>query len=194
MLFCFYRYAPDSKCESNPSTLSRGTEDALKNSGDLSGYIDLHGHPMSHLGFGGVIFHGAPFGDASEALNNCPSGDGEGHSGGHSRVEAILLDDIVGALLNTASHDNTGHDSYPYWPRHNSYTHQTMYYEWVKRAYEGGLRATVALAVNGDFMYGATDNGLPDIIKGISIASDPTVSLGEFFVFMIVLSYVYIFT
>ncbi len=172
-------YIPDSRCEASPQAYSRGADDSLKRSGTLPGYIDLHSHLMAHLGFGGVIFHGEPYGDPASALGSCPSGDDEAHSGGHSRVEAILQDDYVGAALNTASHESEGYPDFPYWPAYNSYTHQTMYYQWVKRAYEGGMRAMVVLAVNGDYMFGATDNGLPDIIKGIAIASDPTLDLND---------------
>ncbi len=172
-------YVPDSSCESNPRSYSRGAHDSLKRSGTLPGYFDMHTHLMSHLGFGGVIFHGAPYGDPNTALGDCPSTGSEGHSAGHSRVEAILQDDIIGAVLGTARHENEGHDSFPYWPAHKSYTHQTMYYQWIKRAYEGGMRAMVVLAVNGDYMFGATDNGLPDIIKGIAIATDPVLDLND---------------
>lgn len=172
-------YVPDSACESNPRLYARGTQDALKRSGTLPGYFDMHTHLMSHLGFGGVIFHGAPYGDAAEALARGPSASNEAHSAGHSRVEAVLKDDIVGALLGTARHEDDGYPSFPNWPAFNSYTHQTMYYEWIKRAYEGGMRSMVVLAVNGDYMFGATDNGLPDIIKGIAIATDPVLDLND---------------
>jgi len=172
-------YVPDSACESSPRPYARGAQDALTRSGTLPGYFDMHTHLMSHLGFGGVIFHGAPYGDAAAALPNCPSASDEGHAAGHSRVEAILKDDILGALLGTARHENGGYPNFTYWPAYNSYTHQTMYYEWIKRAYEGGMRSMVVLAVNGDYMFGATDNGLPDIIKGISIATDPVLDLND---------------
>lgn len=174
-------YIPDSRCEASPQPYSRGENDNLKLSGQLPGYVDLHTHVMSHLGFGGVVFHGAPYGEAEVALDYCPSGEAEdqAHSNGHSRVEAILQDDILGGAAGTATHENSGYPEFSYWPAYNSYTHQTMYYEWVKRAYEGGMRAMVALAVNGDFMFGATDNGLPDIIKGIAIASNPELDLND---------------
>ncbi|GBF37685.1 membrane dipeptidase [Leptospira johnsonii] len=172
-------YVADSSCETAPQAYTRGANDSLKRTGTLSGYVDLHTHPMAHLGFGGVIFHGSPFGAPATALADCPSVSDEGHSAGHSRVEAIVQDDVIGALLGTVRHDNRGYSSFPYWPANNSYTHQTMYYEWIKRAYEGGMRAMVVLAVNGDYMFGATDNGLPDIIKGIAIATDPVYDLND---------------
>lgn len=172
-------YIPDSACQSQPLGYARGAEDELKQKVRLPGYVDLHTHVMAHLGFGGVIFHGEPYGSPETALAMCVSGDDEPHSGGHSRVEAILQDDILGGALNMASHDPSGYTEFPYWPRYNTFTHQAMYYEWIKRAYEGGMRTMVALAVNGDFMFGATDNGLPDIIKGVAIATDPVLDLDD---------------
>ncbi len=172
-------YVPDSRCENDPRPYERGVQDELKSSAVLPGFVDLHTHLMSHLGFGGVIFHGAPYGEADEALGVCPSGDDATHAEGHSRVESILRDDILGAVFGTSYHDNEGFERFTYWPAYNSFTHQTMYYEWVKRAYEGGMRAMVVLAVNGDYMFGAKDNGLPDIIKGIAIATNPELDLND---------------
>lgn len=176
-------YVADSQCEATGYTYTRGVEDGLADTTTpLTGYVDLHAHLMAHLGFGGIIFHGEPYGNVADALADCPSGDDDAHAEGHGRVEAILQDDLVdiaSAALGSATHDNTGYSEFSFWPAYNSYTHQTMYYEWLKRAYEGGLRAMVVLAVNGDYMFGATDNGLPDIIKGISIAENPIYDLDD---------------
>lgn len=175
-------YIPDSRCEANPAPYVRGAEDALASDAPLSGYVDMHTHLMSHLGFGGIIFHGEPYGDPATALAQCPSGNDADHAEGHSRVEGILQDgigDILAAGLGTSTHESGGYPDFPFWPANNSLTHQTMYYDWIKRAYEGGLRTMVVLAVNGDYMFGATDNGLPDIVKGISIADNPIYDLDD---------------
>lgn len=175
-------YLPDSSCSATPASYVRGVDDLLKSTDALSGYIDMHTHLMSHLGFGGTIFHGSPYGEPAVALASCPSGNDEDHAEGHSRVEDILKDDLIdilGAVLATSTHENAGYNTLPFWPAYNSYTHQTMYYDWLKRAYEGGMRTMVALAVNGDYMFGATDNGLPDIIKGTQIATNPVYDLND---------------
>ncbi|WP_082075868.1 membrane dipeptidase [Teredinibacter turnerae] len=175
-------FIPDSRCEANPAPYVRGAEDALASTEPLSGFVDMHTHLMSHLGFGGIIFHGQPYGNPATALAHCPSGNDEEHAEGHSRVEAILqdgIDDILAAALGTARHEFAGYPNLPFWPAHNSLTHQTMYYDWIERAYKGGLRTMVVLAVNGDYMFGATDNGLPDIVKGISIADNPIYDLDD---------------
>ena len=49
----------------------------------------------------------------------------------------------------------------------------------------------VVLAVNGDYMFGATDNGLPDIIKGIAIASNPVLDLNDMLILHRLTSAVY---
>lgn len=45
------------------------------------------------------------------------------------------------------------HVCYPafeYWPHQSSKLHQQMWWEWVKRAYQGGMRVMVALAVSSE--------------------------------------------
>ena len=54
--------------------------------GDLWGYADLHCHPMSHLGFGGVshgksLIFGAPSGPLEQALPCCTHAHGALESG-----------------------------------------------------------------------------------------------------------------
>lgn len=36
------------------------------------------------------------------------------------------------------------------WPLFSSFSHQQMWHEWIRRAYDGGLRVMVALTVNGE--------------------------------------------
>jgi hypothetical protein len=138
----------------------------------LRGVVDLHTHPMSHLGFGGKVLHGAPgigvlmpsgsidcgpakrAGSAREALGSCYPTHG-GHDvlrnacGNHVRNEIVRK-------YESANHANTPHDidhpdgfeTFNRWPRHDDILHQSMWVDWVKRAYDGGLRVMVALAVN----------------------------------------------
>jgi hypothetical protein len=46
------------------------------------------------------------------------------------------------------SDDARGAPDFNEWPVWNDVTHQKMWVEWIRRAYEGGLRVMVALAVN----------------------------------------------
>jgi len=57
--------------------------------------------------------------------------------------------------------DTSGYPDFPQWPVWNDITHQKMWVEWIRRAYAGGLRVMVALAVNnktlGDMTAGPED-------------------------------------
>lgn len=155
-------FVPDSTCQATRPQIIRGAEDNYQNPAILSGYADLHTHLMSSLGFGGTTFLGTPYGHPALALQPDFSDDSDPqHARVHSAVERILQGDLLGGLLATP-HPAGGYNKEPfYWPNFNSPTHQTMYQDWIQRAYEGGMRVMVALAANGDFMFGGTDNGLP---------------------------------
>jgi microsomal dipeptidase-like Zn-dependent dipeptidase len=63
------------------------------------------------------------------------------------------------------SGDASGYPDFPDWPKWDDITHQHMWVEWLRRAYDGGLRVLVALAVNNktlaDMTRGPGDT-LPD--------------------------------
>lgn len=128
------------------------------------GVADIHTHQFSNLGFGGLIFHGSPFspdGDMSTALPWCdfrggitavdrhgqvipPNGDGKIPVHGPAGVN-----DLVGAALGQGfGHHVGGYPQYDGWPTWGTKNHQQMYYQWVERAYRGGLKLFVMHAVN----------------------------------------------
>ena len=52
-------------------------------------------------------------------------------------------------------HGDHHHDGYPnfqHWPHWSSITHQQMWVDWIKRAYDGGLRTIVAHVVNTEIL------------------------------------------
>ncbi len=51
--------------------------------------------------------------------------------------------------------------SFLYWPNQSSVVHQQMWWEWTKRAYQGGLRVMVALAVNNELLARVVDGDAP---------------------------------
>jgi hypothetical protein len=139
---------------------------------DLRGVVDLHTHPTSHLGFGGKVLHGAPgigvlmpagsidcggakrARSAQEALGSCYHTHG-GHdllrNGCGDHIRRMVLDKYEDANGANKAHDvdhPDGFGTFNRWPRHDDILHQIMWVDWVKRAYEGGLRVMVALAVN----------------------------------------------
>jgi microsomal dipeptidase-like Zn-dependent dipeptidase len=132
----------------------------------LRGFADLHAHPMSHLGFGQTMLHGAPDGPIHEALGDCTCL----HAGNlldfataptctnvtRSLVNN-LIDQQMGFVFQTPlGHPSGGYPNFEAWPHHSSVTHQQMWYEWIRRSYDSGLRVMVALAVNNHLLAEVT--------------------------------------
>jgi microsomal dipeptidase-like Zn-dependent dipeptidase len=143
----------------------------------LRGFVDMHAHPMSHLGFGGHLMHGAPgvgvlmlpgtifragncnekprrARSQAEALGSCLATHG-GHDlfsntcGNH--VRRLILNGMEDGNNTNKPHSINhppGHPSYTRWPKHDDILHQQMWVDWIERSYQGGMRVMVALAVN----------------------------------------------
>ncbi len=153
----------------------------------LSGYVDLHAHPLSNLGFGGKLIYGGVdvgallprdpscnqnvrAGSMEQALGNDNSVHGglgtDNPCGDYIRAKIIhVLQQKLKA--NDPSCDGcTGADDFGSWPKWNDVTHQRMWVDWIKRAYDSGLRVMVALAVNnktlGDTVAGPGDFATDD--------------------------------
>jgi microsomal dipeptidase-like Zn-dependent dipeptidase len=151
----------------------------------LRGVVDLHTHPMAHLGFGGKLLHGAPGLDVlmppgsihpcnakakratkvSQALGSCFATHG-GHDliknkcGNH--IRRMVLDKMEDK--GNKPHDVPHPAGYPHfnrWPKHDDILHQMMWVDWVQRAHDGGLRVMVALAVNSKTLAKGIDGTQP---------------------------------
>jgi microsomal dipeptidase-like Zn-dependent dipeptidase len=133
----------------------------------IFGAIDMHTHPMSYLGMGGKLMHGRLDGDPAVSLGNCNCSHGgwgtDNTCGNYLRAEIVNLidehytDKIVRYKLEDIKvpHSDHPHDGYPnfrHWPVQNSMTHQQMWWEWIKRAREGGLTSIIALTVNSEVL------------------------------------------
>jgi len=157
----------------------------------LRGYVDMHTHPMSHLGFGKKLVHGAPdIGSIVpkgsymcnpedfrakyiwQALSGCEGdhgGWGTDNKCGDTLRAAMInygIDDgfeyIVPPEQNLLSdHHHPGSGEFKYWPNQTSKLHQQMWFEWIKRAREGGLRVMVALSVNSQLLANAINGDSP---------------------------------
>lgn len=128
----------------------------------LWGFADLHAHPMAHLGFGGTLFFGQPDGPMASALSR----DGDAAAHGEGGLGFCPLGGCVGNTFVSAFEDGTGHlnGGYPFfdgWPRFTSRIHQQMYVDWVRRAYQGGQRLMVALAVHNEQLASEFGNRPP---------------------------------
>lgn len=145
----------DSRCASTPPAGPvKGIDDTLTVDAPLEGYADLHVHQMANLGFGESLFWGGAYGTPSEVLAPIP----DAYKSGHDRVEAIMDGDYVGALLATATHAEDGYPTFANWPANGMDTHQQVYEDWLYRAYQGGLRLMVMMAINNEDMFGRGEN------------------------------------
>ncbi len=90
--------------------------------------------------------------------------------GGHDFFTNTCGDELRKAVIHALQtglkgadepEDATGYPDFLDWPVWNDLTHQKMWVEWIRRAYSGGLRVMVALAVNnktlGDMVAGPGD-------------------------------------
>lgn len=152
----------------------------------LKGWVDLHAHLMGHLGFGGKLLYGGPDASPAGGswlpadpvcLHNVRAvsevhalgEDGSTH-GGWGAFDNKCGNDIRKALIhalqqglggdgppaNDPPDAAFGYPTFVDWPKWNDLTHQRMWVDWIHRAWQGGLRVMVALAVNnktlGDFV------------------------------------------
>ncbi|MFM9910108.1 MAG: membrane dipeptidase [Chitinophagaceae bacterium] len=98
-----------------------------------------------------------------EALGNCNAAHGgwgfDNTCGNYLRAMLINLafdgEYIHRVPFESNMHGDHPHEGYPkflHWPHYSSMSHQQMYVDWIKRAYEGGLRVLVTLAVNNELL------------------------------------------
>jgi microsomal dipeptidase-like Zn-dependent dipeptidase len=164
----------------------------------LSGWVDLHTHPMSHLAFGGKAFHGAPdaanpgvlmparqmpydpqcrFDTMPASRDEALSDDAPTHGDpiqskcGDFIRNLVIVQGVEGGdgALKQPGHA-VGSPAFANWPAWNDVTHQKMWFEWIRRARDGGLRVMVALAHNnrtlGDLVGpGAAITGVTDDMR-----------------------------
>lgn len=158
----------------------------------ITGYVDMHTHPMSHLAFGGKIMYGTPdlttlglagsfyagfdvfkkecntvnetAGNLEKALGNCNAMHGgagaDNDCGNYIRAEIVNSVDKVYRFKQKNGVGDLGHMDHPHggypnfisWPDQSGVSHQQMWYEWIQRAFRGGLKIMVALAVNNSLL------------------------------------------
>jgi microsomal dipeptidase-like Zn-dependent dipeptidase len=141
------------------------------------GFTDMHTHPMSHLGFAGKVMHGEPDGGPLDPLNpalalgDCRCTHGGWYPGNECgdllRQAMMMAMDDKGNETHRDGWTSTSKDGieganfedyarFRYWPVFSTISHQQMWHEWTKRAYDGGLRVMVALCVNNGLLGSAS--------------------------------------
>ena len=116
----------------------------------LFGLADLHTHLFAHIGFGGGFLAGKPHsavdysGAVTANLASRPSDALRGCWDQHGRAP-----DGKGVLtvLPEMGHDGRGWPGFEGWPR-DTVSHQQMYVDWLRRAWQGGLRIMHMDALN----------------------------------------------
>lgn len=136
--------------------------------GPVRGMADTHAHQFSYLAFGGALLWGKPFdehgGGISAALSDCdftwdfalwrrdkPLQPTRHGFPVHKSLSGRLISSIMGEGWE---HSPNGWPSFDAWPNWNTTMHQQMYYRWLERAYKGGLRLMVMMAVNNEVICG----------------------------------------
>ena len=157
----------------------------------LTGWVDLHTHPMVNLAFGGKLVEGGvdegsllPQDASCQGQTRASSigqalGDDRPTHGGHDFLHFTCGDDFRQMLHVKFQEGNRalvtgfaakGYPDFNEWPKWNDVTHQKMWYEWIRRARDGGLRVLVALATNNKTLADAVQ-GPGDVIPTSDKAS-----------------------
>jgi len=151
----------------------------------LTGFVDMHTHLMSHLGFGGTALYGAPdlgilmpgpmvncnrdsirASTMQMALGSCNGihgGWGTDNTCGDYLRMVIISKAMDGHFQYNADldHPHAGYPNFNTWPHHSSILHQQMWWEWLRRAWQGGMRVMVVLAVNNELLAEGLNGSFP---------------------------------
>ena len=136
------------------------------------GFADLHTHPMSYLGFGGKIMHGQPDGgpgaptDMAAGLSNCKTNHAgwglfDNQQGNYWRQILMMGLDNAGPDPHSEGWSDEPSVQFRNWPAFTSISHQQMWFEWIRRARDGGLRVMVALCLNNRLLAAVSKGDLP---------------------------------
>ncbi len=170
--FGFCIYSGDS---AEPTTNSTVVVPKQPQGEPVWGWADVHEHQFSNLAFGGALFWGAPFhkDGVNKALAWCDytwdfpvydpivtpevawTLDTRGyHIHGNGTIEQLYYGFTNNVSTDTfpAAHNTSGTGPFKGWPNMHNGGHQQMYYKWLERAYEGGMRLLVVHTVNNQII------------------------------------------
>jgi hypothetical protein len=116
------------------------------------GIADTHAHPTHEEGFGGKLIAGKPNTPLSETYSNALCNEM------HGAVKKLFI-------FGADDHYTDGWPNLISFPRFTSKTHQQQHVDFLKRAWQGGLRIYCALTVNNMFVpsrgFGPGNDGTP---------------------------------
>lgn len=121
-----------------------GTPFTGKVNNEVRGLAELHSHLTAYEFIGGDIHCGEPWSPygITDALVDCPDHEPNGIG--------AWWENLAGGGYPGWRHDTTGWPTFKDWPKHDSFTHEAMYYKWLERAWRGGLRLFTNLFVNNE--------------------------------------------
>ena len=142
----------------------------------LWGTIDTHTHPASHIGFGNRLFHGEPVGNIETALADCEINHGADinrhltNSKGETIGGNIVRNAVAGVfdeghrlgIIDPGNKWGAKEQTLSYWPLYSTKLHQQMWKDWLKRAYDGGVKMIVALTVHNRLFARVSEGTRPD--------------------------------
>lgn len=82
-----------------------------------------------------------PYG-VDQALVDCPDHEPGGHG--------AILESVLSGGDPVTGHNTDGWPTFEGWPKHDSLTHEQVYYKWLERAWRGGQRMFVNLLVDNN--------------------------------------------
>ncbi len=147
----------------------------------LWGTIDMHTHPAAHIGFGNRLFHGEPVGLINKALADCEIDHGADvfrtltSSSGERISGNVVRNAVAGAIdpghrlgvMDPGNTWGTNEQTLAYWPLYNTLLHQQMWKDWLKRAFDGGIKMIVALTVHSQLFARISEGTRPDDDKTV---------------------------
>ena len=152
----------------------------------LWGWADIHCHPMAQAAFGGIMaghMHG-PVEDVGSCL--------EIHGHEHANPLFPLGLALDGGRHNDGSLAGTGwpttkspgpeEQGFRGWPAFDEVTHLKTHQDWIRRAYDGGLRLMVALIVHNQLLAAIATASKFEAAQGDRDAVEPQVQMLKEFV------------
>lgn len=142
------------------------------NSDTLVGLADIHTHPAANYGFGCQLFYGdfqyePPLGsncsDYHGSYDVTPGQPSFGNFWRHQIAYNLANPSPPPAPNWPQNYDDhfAGWPDFPQWPNWHDPLHQQVHVDMLERAYQGGLRLLVALAVNNHTMAVAAQTDGP---------------------------------
>lgn len=171
----FRTYGQDPRPRLARAEVAPGVSGLVDPETPVFGLADLHAHPAAHLAFGGNLYAGRPLGRMASSLGTCESNHRKspteihpGPAEGFFIAIGNAFGDLFGGMgaffsgninafkdklyeIDGPLHSGVGYPALQSWRYYNR-LHEHMHVDWIRRAYDGGLRLMVADAVHNTLL------------------------------------------